>query len=178
MAKLFAVTIFVIAIASAYPIMANSWFTAAPQDISTHGYLIDDQMTDTMIEAGIAFLLSQIILAYFIWTFSDRPKGAKSVTSPAARRQWWLPDFSWSGLKCWRWASSGQGVGEQSTFTPPSADATADSSRRPDSLPFTSAIPGPDGKLGTHASRTRSTKAARIFSDSIPRTIRSRRTTS
>ncbi len=39
MAKIFAVTIVLIAIASAIPIVAHMW--PMPQDISTHGHLID-----------------------------------------------------------------------------------------------------------------------------------------
>ena len=61
MAKLFALTIIVIAIASALPIVLHTW--DAPADISTHGHLIDEQMTETMIEAGVSFLAAQIILA-------------------------------------------------------------------------------------------------------------------
>ena len=41
MAKFFAVTIIIIAIASAIPIVMHTWPT--PQDISTHGALIDEQ---------------------------------------------------------------------------------------------------------------------------------------
>jgi cytochrome c oxidase subunit 2 len=86
MAKFFAITIFVIAILSAIPIVKHTWWMAP--DISTHGAPIDEQMTDTMWEAGISFLASQILLAWFIWKFSaDRPNektkhfpgGAKAV---------------------------------------------------------------------------------------------------
>ena len=41
MAKFFAVTIVVIAIASAIPIVMHTW--PLPQDISIHGHLIDEQ---------------------------------------------------------------------------------------------------------------------------------------
>jgi hypothetical protein len=76
MGKFFAVTIIVIAIASAIPILRHSW--PAPQDISLHGHLIDEQMSETMAEAGISFLAAQFILAFFIWKFSNRPKDAKT----------------------------------------------------------------------------------------------------
>jgi hypothetical protein len=68
MAKIFAVTIIVIAIASAIPIVMHMW--PMPQDISTHGHLIDEQYGDTMLEAGISFLASQLLLAFFIWKFA------------------------------------------------------------------------------------------------------------
>ncbi len=73
MAKLFAVTIIVIAIASAIPILRHTW--PMPEDISTHGHLIDEQMSETMAEAGISFLAAQFILAIFIWKFSNRAQG-------------------------------------------------------------------------------------------------------
>ncbi len=69
MAKFFAITILVIAILSAIPILRHTW--VAPEDISTHGHLIDEQMSETMAEAGIAFLAAQFILALFIWQFSS-----------------------------------------------------------------------------------------------------------
>ena len=58
MAKIFAVTIILIAIGSAIPIVMHTWHL--PQDISTHGPLIDEQYAETMAEAGISFLASQI----------------------------------------------------------------------------------------------------------------------
>src|SRR5258708_8117271 len=74
MAKLLALTIIVIAIASAVPVVMHTW--VAPADVSTHGRLIDEQMSETMIEAGGSFLAPQIILALFLWKFSrPRPDG-------------------------------------------------------------------------------------------------------
>src|SRR5580704_1245826 len=75
MGKFFAVTIIVIAILSAIPILRHTW--APPEDISTHGHLIDAQMSETMAEAGISFLAAQFILALFIWQFSNRGSGEK-----------------------------------------------------------------------------------------------------
>src|SRR6202021_3992406 len=80
MAKLFAVTIIVIAIASAIPIVMHIW--PMPQDISTHGHLIDEQYSDTMWEAGISFLASQFLLGFFIWKFSDPEPGTKIKNFP------------------------------------------------------------------------------------------------
>src|SRR6202167_443327 len=80
MAKFFAVTIVVIAILSAIPILRHTW--DAPKDISTHGALIDEQMSETMAEAGIAFLAAQFLLAFFIWKFSNRPPDATILKFP------------------------------------------------------------------------------------------------
>src|SRR5258708_33384579 len=84
MAKFFAITIIVIAILSAIPILRHTW--VAPEDISTHGYLIDDQMSETMAEAGIAFLAAQFVLALFIWQFSGRGPDAKIKSFPGGAK--------------------------------------------------------------------------------------------
>src|SRR5258708_12635632 len=80
MAKFFAVTIIIIAIASAIPILRHTW--VAPEDISTHGHLIDEQMSETMAEAGISFLAAQFVLAIFIWMFSNRAPDPKIKSFP------------------------------------------------------------------------------------------------
>ena len=84
MAKFFAVTIIVIAILSAIPILRHTW--VAPEDISTHGRLIDEQMSETMAEAGISFLAAQFILAIFIWKFSNPGPGAKIKKFPGGAK--------------------------------------------------------------------------------------------
>src|ERR1035437_8874897 len=84
MAKFFAITIIVIATLSAIPILRHTW--VAPEDISTHGGLIDRQMSETMAEAGISFLAAQFILAIFIWKFSNRGPDAKVKTFPGGAK--------------------------------------------------------------------------------------------
>ena len=69
MGKILAITIIVIAIVSAIPILRHTWWM--PEDISTHGQPIDEQMSETMAEAGISFLASQFLLGYFIWKYSS-----------------------------------------------------------------------------------------------------------
>ena len=53
MGKFFAVILIVITLASAYPIVTHKF--VQPVDISTHGHAIDEQLADTMAEAGFAF---------------------------------------------------------------------------------------------------------------------------
>src|SRR5260370_17224468 len=84
MEKFFAITILVIAILSAIPILRHTW--VAPEDISTHGHLIDEQMSETMAEAGIAFLAAQFVLALFIWQFSGRGPDAKIKSFPGGAK--------------------------------------------------------------------------------------------
>jgi cytochrome c oxidase subunit 2 len=80
MARIFAVVIVLIAIASAIPIIMHMW--PLPPDISTHGLPIDEQFADTMLEAGISFLASQILLAFFIWKYSAAKPGDKIKRFP------------------------------------------------------------------------------------------------
>src|ERR1700685_3498881 len=75
MGKVFGVILTVIAIASAYPIVTHKY--VQPEDISTHGHAIDEQLSDTMAESGFAFLGAQFLLAFFIFKFSERKDGAK-----------------------------------------------------------------------------------------------------
>jgi hypothetical protein len=68
--KIFAVLIVIIALASAVPIISHTFLGASvtlPEDISTHGKAIDDQLSVTMAEAGISFLAAQLILGLFVW---------------------------------------------------------------------------------------------------------------
>ena len=84
MAKFFAVTLVAIAIISAIPILRHTWWM--PEDISAHGAPIDEQMSETMAEAGISFVLSQIILAFFIWKFSNPKPGDKIKNFPGGAK--------------------------------------------------------------------------------------------
>src|SRR5271168_4420290 len=95
MAKFLALTIVVIAIASAIPIVMPM-----PQDISTHGHLIDEQYADTMLEAGISFLASQFLLAFFIWKFSS-PKASDKIKSfPGGATTMVVAAFLLVGTEC------------------------------------------------------------------------------
>src|SRR5258708_29440795 len=75
MGKFFAVVLVLIALASAYPIVTHMY--VMPEDISTHGHQIDEQLSDTMAEAGISFFLAQLVLAFFVWKFAERKDGGE-----------------------------------------------------------------------------------------------------
>src|SRR2546430_9358916 len=75
MGRLFAIILVIIALASAYPIVTHMY--VMPEDISTHGHQIDEQLSDTMAEAGISFLLAQFVLAIFVWKVAERKDGGK-----------------------------------------------------------------------------------------------------
>ncbi|HTS36358.1 MAG TPA: hypothetical protein VMH04_11835 [Candidatus Solibacter sp.] len=145
MAKFFAVTIIVITIASAIPIVMHTWPT--PQDISTHGVFIDKQTDETMIEAGVCFIASQIILALFIWRFSSFKPGDKLKTFPGGAKA-----MVWAGILLVGTEVIGLGfVGVNAWakvyFTPPGANALPIQVQA-GQFAFYFRYAGPDGKFG------------------------------
>ncbi len=145
MGKFFAVTILVIAIASAIPIVMHTW--AMPVDISTHGPLIDEQMADTMAESGIAFMAAQIILAIFIWKFSGRPKDAKIGRFPGGAMGLVIAAFLLVGTEVLALGVFGTKAWAAVYFTPPAADSMPIQVQA-GQFAFYFRYPGPDGKLG------------------------------
>jgi cytochrome c oxidase subunit II len=145
MAKLLALTIVVIAIASALPVVMHTW--EAPADISTHGHLIDEQMSETMIEAGVSFLAAQIILAFFIWKFSSFRADGKIRTFPGGAKGLVIAALLLVGAEVLALGVFGVKAWATVYFTPPSADATPIQVQA-GQFAFYFRYPGPDGKFG------------------------------
>ena len=121
MAKLLAVTIIVIAIASAIPIVLL--VCTAPADISLHGKLIDEQMSETMIEAGICFLAAQILLGLFVWRYSNRPATEKITRLPGGARGMVVAALVVVGLEVMALGAFGTRAWGAIYYTPASPDA-------------------------------------------------------
>jgi cytochrome c oxidase subunit 2 len=121
MAKLFAVTIIIIAILSAIPILRHTW--VAPEDISTHGALIDEQMSETMAEAGISFLAAQFVLAFFIWKFSNPRPDAKIKSFPGGAKGLVIAAFLVVGVEVMALGIFGVKAWANVYLTPPSPNA-------------------------------------------------------
>jgi cytochrome c oxidase subunit II len=145
MAKIFAVTIILIAIASAIPIVMHMW--PMPQDISTHGYLIDEQYTDTMWEAGLSFLASQFLLAFFIWKFSSPKPGDKIKSFPGGAKGLVIAAFLLVGTECLALGVFGVKAWASVYFTAPSANAMPIQVQA-GQFAFYFRYPGPDGTFG------------------------------
>jgi len=145
MSKLFAVVIIVIAIASAVPIVRHTWWM--PEDISTHGATIDEQMSETMAEAGICFLASQILLALFIWKFSDRKPGEKVTSLPGGARGLVIAAFLLVGTEVFALGVFGAKAWASVYFTPPAANAMPIQVQA-GQFAFYFRYPGPDGTFG------------------------------
>src|SRR5712664_1778131 len=145
MAKFFAVTIIVIAIFSAIPILRHTW--VAPEDISTHGALIDDQMSETMAEAGIAFLAAQVVLAIFIWMFSNRAPDAKIKSFPGGAKALVIGALLLVGAEVLALGVFGVKAWANVYLTAPSADAMPIQIQA-GQFAFYFRYSGPDGKFG------------------------------
>jgi cytochrome c oxidase subunit 2 len=145
MAKFFAVTIIVIAIISAIPILRHTWWMA--EDISTHGAPIDEQMSETMAEAGISFLASQFILAGFIWKFSYSRPDEKAKHFPGGAKAMVWAAFLLVGTEVLALGVFGVKAWANVYFTPPSANAMPVQVQA-GQFAFYFRYPGPDGKFG------------------------------
>ncbi len=145
MAKLLAVTIIVIAIASAVPVVMHTW--EAPADISVHGPMIDAQMSETMVEAGLSFLAAQIILAIFIWRFSSVRPDAKLKTFPGGAKGLVIAALVLVGAEVLALGAFGAKAWAAQYFTPPSANAMPVQAQA-GQFAFYFRYPGPDGTFG------------------------------
>ncbi len=145
MAKFLAVTIIVIALLSALPVVMHTW--EAPPDISTHGHLIDEQMSETMVEAGISFLAAQLLLALFIWRFSgDRPN-AKVKTFPGGAKGLVIAALLLVGAEVMALGVFGVKAWADVYLTPPAADSMPIQVQA-GQFAFYFRYPGADGKFG------------------------------
>ncbi len=145
MAKFFAVTIIVIAIASAIPIVRHTW--VAPENISTHGALIDEQMSETMVEAGVSFLAAQIILAIFIWQFSKVRPDATIKTFRGGAKGLVIAAVVLVGAEVLALGVFGVKAWATQYFVPPGPDAMPIQVQA-GQFAFYFRYPGADGKFG------------------------------
>lgn len=145
MGKLFAVILAIIAIASAYPIVTHKY--VAPQDISTHGHAIDEQFADTMAEAGLAFLAAQLLLAGFVWKFSNREQGFKTKHIPGGWKLMVAAAFILVGTEALALGIFGRTAWAAVYFTPPRPDALQVQAQA-GQFAFYFRYPGADGKFG------------------------------
>ena len=145
MGKLLAVTIIAIAIASAVPIVMHTW--EAPADVSTHGHLIDEQMSETMVEAGVSFLAAQFLLALFIWRFSGAGPEAKTKTFPGGAKGLVIAALLLVGAEVLALGVFGVKAWADVYLTPPAADSMPIQVQA-GQFAFYFRYPGLDGKFG------------------------------
>jgi cytochrome c oxidase subunit II len=145
MAKILAVTIVLIAIGSAIPIVMHIW--VPPPDISTHGAPIDEQLSETMAEAGISFLAAQFILAFFVWKSSQVRPGAKIRNFPGGAMGMVIAAFLLVGTEVIALGAFGVKAWASLYFTPPGPNAMPIQVQA-GQFAFYFRYPGPDGSFG------------------------------
>lgn len=145
MGKFFAVILVIIALASAYPIVTHKY--VPPQDISKHGQAIDKQLDDTMLEAGIAFLGAQLVLALFLWKFSGRKPGSPLKNFPGGARVLVIAAFVLVGIEVLALGLKGQKAWASVYFTPAKPDAMQIQAQA-GQFAFYFRYPGADGRFG------------------------------
>jgi cytochrome c oxidase subunit 2 len=149
MGKLFAVVLVVIALASAVPIITHHFLGASiapPEDISTHGHDIDDQLSDTMVEAGLSFLAAQLVLAFFVWQFAGRKDG-ELKSFPGGARAMVIAAVVLVGTEALALGLLGTKAWANVYFQPAGPDAMQIQAQA-GQFAFYFRYPGPDGKFG------------------------------
>ncbi|HTP69016.1 MAG TPA: hypothetical protein VMJ35_08945 [Dongiaceae bacterium] len=146
MGKALAVVLVLIAVLSAYPIVMHMF--VLPEDISTHGHAIDEQIHDTMLEAGLSFVAAQIVLAIFVWGFTNRKAGSPLKNFPGGAKVAVIAAFVLVGTEVLALGVMGQKAWAQVYFTPPRPDAIQIQAQA-EQFAFYFRYAGPDGKFGT-----------------------------
>lgn len=145
MGKFFAVVVIIIAVVSAVPIVMHTWWM--PPNISTHGHAIDEQLVETMDEAGFSFLAAQFLLAFFVWKFSDRKDGGAIKSLPGGAKGLVIAAFILVGTEMLALGVLGQKAWGNVYFKPASPDAMPVQVQA-GQFAFYFRYPGPDGKFG------------------------------
>jgi cytochrome c oxidase subunit 2 len=144
MAKLFAITLLLIAIGSAFFLVAHPWM---PRDISVSGAAIDRQMWSTILEAGLAFLVAQILLAVFIWKSSANGANTTIKRIPGGARGLIAAAILLVGTEVAALTFFGQRSWAGMFLAPPSPNALTVQVQA-EQFAYYFRYPGPDGKFG------------------------------
>jgi cytochrome c oxidase subunit 2 len=145
MGRLFGAILAIIALLSAYPIVTHMY--VQPEDISTHGHAIDEQLSDTMAEAGFSFLGAQLLLAFFVWKYSNRKVGAKVTQLPGGAKLMVATAFILVGTEVLALGVLGQKAWADVYFTLPKPTALQIQAQA-GQFAFYFRYPGADGKFG------------------------------
>jgi cytochrome c oxidase subunit 2 len=149
MGKLFAVILVAIALLSAVPIVTHTFLGASvtpPEDISTHGHAIDEQLSDTMVEAGLSFLAAQLVLAFFIWSFAGKKDG-ELKSFPGGAKAMVIAAFVLVGTEALALGLLGTKAWANVYFQPAAGDALQIQAQA-GQFAFYFRYAGPDGKFG------------------------------
>jgi cytochrome c oxidase subunit II len=144
MGKLFAVVMVAITLVSAYFVVAHTWWM--PVDISVHGPAVDRQIEETMIGSGSLFILSQLLLAAFVY-FGDKKGPRKIKTFPGGPAPLVLSAIVLVGIEILTLSFIGSKVWAAIYFTPAPPDALH-IDLQAEQFAFYFRYAGPDGQFG------------------------------
>jgi cytochrome c oxidase subunit 2 len=139
------VVLAIITLVSAGIVLAHVWWL--PPVASEHGPSIDKQIDSTFFETGIAFVISQLLLAGFVWKYRDRKDGSRPKIFPGGARGPVLTALLLVGLELLGLELVGTKVWASLYYTsaPPNAVRLQVSAEQ---FGFYFRFPGPDGKFG------------------------------
>jgi len=144
MGKWFSLAVVAVTIGSALPIIRHTW---APPSISTHGHLIDEQLTGTMASTGVLFLAAQFMLAGFVWKFSGRKPNAPVKIFPGGARAMVIASLLLVGVEIFALSALDQKPWATIYLRPAAADAMKIEAQA-GQFAYYFRYPGGDGKFG------------------------------
>lgn len=148
MGKLFAVIVAVVTLVSTGIFVAHVW--GPPPDVSALGVGIDRQMTETMIAAGVLFVVAQLVLAGFTWRYTDRGDARPIRTFPGGATPMVVGAVVLVGLEIAVLTLVGTRVWSGLFLSPPAPNALVVDVQA-EQFAYYFRYPGPDGKFGaTH----------------------------
>ena len=128
MGKLFAVLIAVITLISTGIFVAHIW--SPPPDISLLGPGLDHQLSETLVAAGVLFVVSQLALAIFAWQASDAKTSRPIKTFPGGATPLVVLGITLVGIEVLTLTFVGSKIWSQSTPYGTRARSSAVMSRR------------------------------------------------
>jgi cytochrome c oxidase subunit II len=145
MGKLFAVVLTIITLVSAYFVIAHTWWM--PVDISVHGPAVDRQLEETMLGSGILFVLSQLVLAAFVFMFGDSKGKRKMKSFPGGPTPLIVAAIVLVGIEILTLSFVGSKVWASIYFTPPEP-GSMQIDVQAEQFAFYFRYAGPDGQFG------------------------------
>jgi cytochrome c oxidase subunit 2 len=145
MGKLFAVVMALITLVSAYFVIRHTWWM--PVDISVHGPGVDRQLEETMLGTGVLFILSQLLLAAFVF-FADKKGPRKIKRFPGGPVPLVLSAIILVGIEILTLTFVGSKVWASIYFTPPDPNSLR-VDLQAEQFAFWFRYAGPDGQFGT-----------------------------
>jgi len=143
--KLLALILAVITAVSAGVFIARVWWL--PPDISVLGAGIDHQLGETMVASGVLFVVSQLVLALFVWQYADVGDNRPIKTFPGGATPMVVMATVLVGIEILVLTLVGTKVWAGIFLSPPDPNALHIDVQA-EQFAYYFRYPGPDGKFG------------------------------